>query len=146
MPNKTIQTISNEIIARLKSDIELQLSLLKNIKSVLPEGLAEHALHCVLKNRELVIFTDSGAWASQIRFYNGTILSALKANNLVISKMQVKVLKTHDSVPGSRDKLVRIPSREVIAAIYEQSRNLEQNEIGRALSKLSATLNRLQNQ
>jgi hypothetical protein len=145
MPQKTIQSYTNDAIMRLTSEVSGQISLLRQIKTCLPEGLAEHSLHCILKNHELVIFTDSGAWASQLRFYKDAILLKLKISNTgPITKLQVKVLSETTTATVNSAKPFRIPSNAVIAAIAEQSESSKQSEIKLALRKLSATLARMQ--
>lgn len=146
MHQKTINTYSNESIARLKMEIHQQLILVKDIKSGLPQRLAEHVLHCVLKNCELIIFTDSGAWASQLRFYNNDIILLVKIKQPnPVNKILIKVLNHYTPGPRYAKKNSKIPSATVITAIYQQSQNIKHNEIKDALIKLSATLARLQN-
>lgn len=147
MQQKTVIAYSNATISSLKTEIAQQLSLLKAIRGALPKKLAAQVQHSILKDHELVIYTDSGAWASQLRFYQDAMISAIKSKHLNRTiKLHIKVLNScHPSTNGSKTTF-RLPSKFAIDSIFEQTQSIKQNEIKAALLKLSATLSRLQSQ
>jgi hypothetical protein len=144
MEQKTVIAYSNATISTLKTEIAHQLTLLKAIRGALPNKLAAQVQHCIMKNHELVIFTNSGAWASQLRFYQDAMISAIKSKHLNGKiKLQIKVLNSgHPSTNGAKAPF-RLPSKSAIDSIFEHTQSIEQKEIRAALIKLSATLSRL---
>ncbi|MSR17449.1 MAG: DUF721 domain-containing protein [Methylococcaceae bacterium] len=78
MSFKSALEFHNRTIDKLVSEIEQQRSLLSVVRSVLPEILAQHTLHCVIHDATLFIYTDASVWSSQLRFYNSTILVAIQ--------------------------------------------------------------------
>ena len=67
----------NLAIDKLVEQVKQQQDLLSIVKRVLPENLAEHTLHCVIHDVTLLIYTDMAVWASQLRFYQETILATI---------------------------------------------------------------------
>lgn len=134
----------NNAIAYVYSQIELQKRLLRPIIKTLPHPLAEHVLHCVINHKKLIIFTDAAAWASQLRFYNNAILAAITPfTKEPINLMQIKVISA-SSDPGS--KLIPtpiIPSPEKIMLIRNAGISTSDEQLKRALIKLSTTLQSL---
>lgn len=89
---KPINLIQNSYIGQLQRQIALQQQLLLQVKAALPEFLAGgQVVHCVLKNSQLLLFTGSAAWASQLRFYSQTLLRTLMSNNVQVTSVQIRV-------------------------------------------------------
>ena len=135
----------NRTIANFYSQIEQQKQILQCIHEVLPVAIAQHVLHCVINGRKLLVYTDTAAWASQLRFYNSAILAAIApVTRASISIMQIKVrletLPTTLSIPGRRPI---IPSAEKIAFIQTFGLTVADEQLQRSLLKLGATLEKL---
>ncbi len=90
MSFKPIFEFHNPTIDKLIVQIEQQKNLLVVVKSVLPENLAEHALHCLIHDDTLLLYTDAAVWSSQLRFYQEAILTALSP----LSEQPLKRLQT----------------------------------------------------
>ena len=143
-------------MAYFYSQIEQQKQVLQRIREVLPAAIAEHALHCVVNGKKLLVYTDTAAWASQLRFYNRAILAAIApVTRETVSIMQIKVRaeisptgrrqETGDEAlqPGSVGKKPNIPSAEKIAFIHNHSLTVSDEQLKAALLRLSATLAKL---
>ena len=116
-----------------------QKLLLRNVKAVLPAPIAEHALHCVLNETRLLIYTDSGAWASQIRFFHEPILNKMhQSGQRKILKIQVKVLPL--AIEAKPARTAALPSSETIQAILGQVDDKSNDVLNLALSRLGKTL------
>ena len=134
----------NRAIAYFYSRIEQQEQLLQHIQGVLPVALAKHALHCVINDKKLVIYTDAAAWASQLRFYNSAILAAIAPitrESISIMRIKIKAEMLPTTLPPGRKPL--IPSAEKIAFIHNHSLMISDEQLKLALLKLSATLAKL---
>jgi hypothetical protein len=144
-PLKPILAYPNKTIAQLCLQINQQLAILEHIKAVLPKDLANHALHCVLNNKKLLIYTDSAIWASQLRFYGNTMLTAIEsATSAPVSVLQVKVISIPATVTASPKRKPVIPPQKVADEIRNNSLIAADPQLKQALDKLSSTLGRLQ--
>jgi Dna[CI] antecedent, DciA len=147
---KVALSYPNRTIASLCLQINQQLALLECIKAILPRELASHALHCVLNdkkpdNKKLLIYTDSAIWASQLRFYGKSLLTAVEpVTSGPVSVLQVKVINVPETAITSKKRIVAIPSQTVAEAINNHSLTVTDPELKQALNKLSSTLARLQ--
>jgi hypothetical protein len=140
-PFKAALSFPNRTIAHFYSQIEQQKQVLARIHAVLPTTITEHALHCVINGKKLLVYTDTAAWASQLRFYNSAILAAIApVTRESVSIMQIKVrmeMLTKTSLPG---RTPIIPSAEKIAFIHNHSLTVSDEQLKLALQRLSATL------
>ncbi len=143
-PFKAALAFPNRTIAYFYSQIEQQNKILQRIREILPAAIAKHALHCVINGKKLLVYTDTAAWASQLRFYNTAILAAIAPiTRDTVSIMQIKVrleILPEKLLPGRKPM---IPSTEKIALIHEQSLNTSDEQLKQSLLKLSATLKKL---
>jgi hypothetical protein len=153
-PFKAALSFPNGTIAYYCSQIERQKQVLQRIHAVLPKSIAEHALHCVVNGKKLLIYTDTAAWASQLRFYNRAILEAIApVTREPVSIMQIKVRaeispaghkaedRAFQAMPPGRKP--NIPSAEKIAFIHSHSLTVSDERLKSALLRLSATLEKL---
>lgn len=140
---KAALSFPNRNIAHFYSQIAQQKQVLLCIHRVLPVEIAKHALHCVITNKKLLIYTDTAAWASQLRFYNSAILAAIApVTRDTISIMQIKI--GLEALPAERPRRKpNIPSAENIALIHNHSLTVSDQQLKQSLLKLSTTLEKL---
>ncbi len=148
-PLKAVLSYPNKTIALLCLQINQQLAILEHIKAVLPKELADHALHCVFNNKnpnnkKLLIYTDSAIWASQLRFYGNTILTAIESiNSDTVSALQIKVINVSETANTRKKRIAVIPSQTVADDINSYSLTITDSQLKQSLDKLSSTLARL---
>jgi len=155
-PFKAALSFPNGTIAYYCNQIERQKQVLQRIHAVLPQSIAEHALHCVVNGKKLLIYTDTAAWASQLRFYNRAILEAIApVTKESVTVMQIKVRaetspagrkreagnRAFQAMPPGRKP--NMPSAEKIALIHSHSLTVSDEQLKTALLRLSATLVKL---
>jgi hypothetical protein len=151
-PLKSVLSYPNKTITLLCLQINQQLAILEHVKAVLPKELACHALHCVFNdknpnNRKLLIYTNSAVWASQLRFYGKTILTAIESVTLEpVSVLQVKVMNVPEAANTGNKGIAAIPSQTVADEILNHSLMATDQQLKQALGRLSSTLARLHNQ
>ncbi len=142
---KPILAYPNRVIDRLCLQINQQSAILGRIRAVLPNDLAGHALHCVLNDKKLVVYTDSANWATQLRFYGTTILAEIGAVTFKsVPEIQVKILNARGMTAIPSNRGVLIPSQHVRDEIRSQSLATTDPQLKQALNKLFSTLDRLQ--
>ena len=134
---------SNRTTVLFQFAIEKNRKVLQAIRSSLPKALANEAKDCVVKDTKLLIFADSAAWASQLRFYSQAIRTAVNSKcKENIDKIQLKVLDTKVDTIQSKPDLT-IPSLETIELIQENQLDAPDCELKRSLLNLSQTLKKL---
>ncbi len=91
---KSALEFHNQAIDKLVTRVEQQKDLLSLVKSVLPENLVEHTLHCVIHEATLLIYSDAAVWSSQLRFYQAAILSAISPFvEIPVKRVQIRLVK-----------------------------------------------------
>jgi len=111
---------------------------------VLPEALAKQARHCLIRDKKLLIYTDSAVWASQLRFYNSAILAAIMPlKRTPVEILQIKILTAKTGIIFGTRRKAKIPSVEKIEFIRSHSLTVSDDQLRLALLKLSSTLERL---
>ena len=58
-PFKKSLAFPNRTMVYLHSQIEQQQRILKQIKAVLPDNLATQTKHCLIKDHNLLVYTDT---------------------------------------------------------------------------------------
>ena len=142
-PFKKSLAYPNRTMVYLHSQIEQQQRILKQIKAVLPDNLAKQTKHCLIKDHNLLVYTDSAIWASQLRFYNSAILASIKT--LVkspINNLQIKIITRPSGLTETAIRKANLPSLEGIDLIRKNSLCISDDKLSAALLKLSATLKR----
>lgn len=141
---KAALSFQNRTIAHFYTQIEQQKLVLERIHTTLPAALAEHVLHCVINGKKLLIYTDTAAWASQLRFYTSAILATIApVTRESVSIMQIKVIADLANINAQPSRKPIIPSAEKIDIIRSHSLIASDDQLKLALLKLSATLTRL---
>lgn len=144
MAFKLAQSFHNRMLDVFHARLDQQQSLLRYIRSELPPALANHVLHCVVNEGKLVLYTDSAAWASQLRFLKQEILqTARNAQKAPLDKLQVRVLADQIHHPPRTVKEANLPSREKIVMMKIQANAIQDSQLQQALQRLSATLAKL---
>lgn len=134
----------NRTIAGFYSQIEQQGQILKIVRAGLPPDLAKHVRHCLTRNNRLLIYTESAAWGSQLRFYDGAILASIAdLTKQSIDKIQIKIMAVKTGLRLNPERKALLPSPEKIDIIRADSLLVTDGELQSALLKLSATLGNL---
>jgi hypothetical protein len=106
--------------------------------------LAKQTRHCLLRERKLIIYTNSATWATQLRFYNSAILDAvITLTKTPVESMKIKIITGTSGLVSTATREAKLPSVEKIEAIKKDSLTIEDNQLRLSLQKLSATLERL---
>jgi len=141
---KVSLSFQNRTMAYFCNQIEQQHRILQRIQAVLPGTLAKQIRHCLIRDKKLLIYTDSAAWASQLRFYNSAILATIAPlTRTPVEIMQIKILASQTGLILGPGRKAKIPSIEKIAIIRNGSLTVSDDQLKSALLKLSSTLERL---
>jgi hypothetical protein len=144
MAFKLAHSFQNRALDVFQIRLAQQQSLLRAIRGRLPRPLADHVLHCVVNGNKLLLYTDSAAWASQLRFLKQEILqSARDAYGGTLDKLQIRLLADQMSGHPRPGRKANLPSSEKIAMIGDQAKDSGDDPLRQALRRLSATLAKL---
>ena len=139
---KTVDTYNNRILANYQQKIKQQDYLLNSVKAILPQPLTNHVLYCVVSVEKLLIYTDSAAWSSQLRFYQQSILNAvINTNSVSIQTVKIKIITPNNS-PKEKFKQ-SIPSKSNIQLLRHCGESINDKRLKHALLNLSQTLTKL---
>lgn len=128
-------------LAPLLAQARLHMQLLAKIRQALPEPSGSHCLYCVLRgDSRLILYVDSAAWATKLRFHQLEIQSALSEIG-PLKSIQIRVL-----LPGreteKRLQAAKIPSPQALDQLAKIAAASCDPEIKRSLKRLVCTLQR----
>lgn len=88
----------------------------------------------------MLIYSDSAHWASQLRFYNSAILSAVNsATDTAVDVVVMRIQPPEEEVRTAAPKK-RLPPAEQIEALSSAAHAISDASLRQALERLSATL------
>jgi hypothetical protein len=135
---------SNRSFDQLDCKIRQQKELLQSVRKVLPGDLAKHVHHSLLSGNKLLIYTDSAAWATQLRFYQQKLIAAAQAlSKNTTANVQIKILTQQTGPSLQQADAAIIPSTDRREAIRNQCLADPDSELAHSLLNLVNTLERI---
>ncbi len=116
--------------------------ILAIIQASVPLQLKTQIMDCVVNNRQLIIYTRSAIWASQLRFYSDKIQAEVNLKTKEhINRTKVRLLPPE---AVKKDKISKkiIPSENNIRLIRNNANSLGEGKLQTALLRLSTALER----
>jgi hypothetical protein len=144
-PESARQFLDNPAFHGIRQRLAFHAELLKRVKATLPDSAADHCLHCVAReDGGLVLYTDSQAFAAQFRFYAPSIQAKLNAaGDLFVKQIAVRNLSLAPPKTAERAAApMKEPSPESIEAVKASSHCAPGDELGEALARLGASMER----
>jgi hypothetical protein len=83
---------NNVEFATIRAQMQQNHSSLEQVQGLLPAPLNDHCIGLVVKNDQLILYADSSAWASRLRYFSSELSARLRKNNSDINKISVKVM------------------------------------------------------
>jgi len=144
---KPVLAYPNRASSYFLGRIAIQKKILAEIRAVLPEKLAAQTQACVVEKRKLLIYVNSAVWASKLRFYSRTILTAVNGKtDATVDLVQIRLLMPRQEHHCSEHKATKIPSAETIELLHSSAVHAPSERLAEALQNLSVTLKRLSGQ
>lgn len=122
--------------AALVAKVRAQTALLALVKQELDMSLKEHLSAAFMRNRQLVLYVDSSAWASRLRFGSRVLRSRLNGNGLKIEKVTVRIALPSAIRLGNK-RIERHMSRENGILIEKTADAIDDPNLRQALKRLS---------
>ncbi|WP_412852353.1 DciA family protein [Ectothiorhodospira shaposhnikovii] len=115
-------------------------NLTQSVRDLLPPGPREHCWVGGLEAGALILVTDTGAWASQLRYLQREILKQVKAHHgLQAKSVRIRVRPAMGSVRSeSRARQLDPLSPRARSALLGAARAVDDPELSQALRRLAA--------
>jgi hypothetical protein len=141
-PESTRQLLQQAIFRDIQRRSQRHDALLSSLKACLPIAVSAHCVSCVARDDGcLVVFTDSPAWATQLRFLTASMLAALRTQG-EMDINHVFIRNFHPNEPTRLGKPMNKPSQAAIQSIQSNSLISSGDKLGGALARLGATMER----
>ena len=122
---------------QLWSHAQLLARLTEFLRQPLPRSVAEHCEVANFRNEELVIGTDSSAWAARLRFHTPQILSHLATHpTIAVRRITIRVLPPSAVVAPRLRNRMKI-SRNSGEVLEQTARTVTDPRLQAALHKLA---------
>jgi hypothetical protein len=109
--------------------------LLDRIRDLLPEQIREHCTAATIENRRVILYAESSAWASRLRFLSRDLARQLNQNNIAADRINVRVFLNQ---PPKRNKrhIARQLSPDNAALIDQTAETISDSSLRAALKRL----------
>ncbi len=124
--------------ATIRAQMQQNQASLGQVKKLLPTQLSDHCLGLVAKPNQLILYADSSAWASRLRYFSSELITKLRHNNLGINKISVKVvLDNRGGKTGSKERTAQFLSTENADFLQRVADHTQDPDLQAALRRLS---------
>ncbi len=114
--------------------------ILRIILAYSPQQFRIHIKDCVINERMLLIYVDSSAWASQLRFLSAQLQNVVnKESSEKIEKIRIRIMPPN-AYPLKKTSKKVIPSTENIESLRNNAASISESKLKNALLNLSDTL------
>ncbi len=125
--------------ATIRAKLQQNQGLLQYIQGVLPTPLNGHCVGLSVKPNQLILYADSSAWASRLRYFTGELASKLNNKHLYFNKIYVKVAidNRQTSTKSSRRK-TKLMSQQNSEQLQKIAQHTSDQDLRAALIRLSS--------
>lgn len=136
---KPVLDFNHQQLALCLTIVSEQAKLLKKIRKAVSHEIGDAIKHSVVSGQKLIIYVESSAWASQIRFIEADIIKAASDFGFTkIKTIQIKIQAEYR--PLKPPSAIKLPSANTIRLIQQQSQQKTDDAVSQALSRLGDTL------
>ena len=135
--------LNNSALSTLVSELEKQGSLLRSIRNHLPDFLGQHCVHCIHKSGNLILYVDSPAFATQMRFHTAALLPAVnRMTRHQFTSIQVRTQVADRARPAVQPSQIRADRKKSGQHLLESAEDHPAGDMQAALWRLGKTLTR----
>lgn len=132
---------SASVLESMQATLADQTRMRALVHSLLPANLAPHCLSVQSKDGQLLIYADSSAWASRLRFFTRDLTVRLREAGLTVKKITVRVLLANPERPKP-SRCARQLSADNAALLAAVAEGINDTELANALRRLSRHVRR----
>lgn len=139
---KPLLNRQSSLLKNLMREAELYQALLEVGQQCLPSELKAHLVGVGFEKNVLILQIDNNIWATQLRFFEPTILTVYQENfpHLELNRTHIKVLPIGEA-PRVKRKVKTHPSQEDALEMQTLAGQVESKGLQAALLKLSLRAN-----
>jgi hypothetical protein len=142
-PEPVAALLKGSAWASVQAELELQARLLAAVRGDLPDSLAPHCRHCVASAERLIVYADSPAFASQLRFCGPNLLAAVEsATGRRFREFRVRTVLDARPRPDPTPPAPAVTAGTAAALVRESAATAASTDIKEALLRLGRTLDR----
>ncbi|MFM8333431.1 MAG: DciA family protein [Candidatus Methylumidiphilus sp.] len=137
------QILKGSLLQDMLRRIDFHAEMLRRVKAGLPAAMADHCVDCVVReDGGLVVFTDSQAFAAQLRFLAPGIQTRLNdSGDVAIKQVTIRKLPPAPIVDKPMSPM-QAPAPDAIAAVKAGGQSAPGDELAQALARLGASMER----
>ena len=129
----------NGQFATIQAKMQQNQASLQLVKSLLPTPLNDHCISLVTKQNHLILYTDSSAWASRLRYFSRELVIRLRNKQIDINKISVKIMMENQKVRTKhRGREARLLSTENADLLSRVADHTPDPDLQAALRRLSS--------
>ena len=128
---------SSGTVRDLLSQAQDMQRLLTRVRKHLPSPLESHCRAALVKKRQLMLFVDSPAWASRLRYYSRNLKSLLLREGMRVERVSVRVMIS-DAPQQHKGKAAKKLSTENASLIRQTAEGIGDEELSAALKRLGS--------
>ena len=137
-PNSLTGVLKSSGMARdLLSQAQDMQRLLTRVRKHLPSPLESHCRAALIKKRQLILFVDSPAWASRLRYYSRNLKSLLLREGMRVERVAVRVMIS-DAPHQHKAKAAKKLSTENASLICQTAEGIGDEDLSAALKRLGS--------
>ena len=136
-PQPVRALLESSALASIRAELAEQARLLRTVREGVPEFLSAHCLYAIAKGDRLLIYVDSPAWGSQLRFYGPSLLERLeRTTGYGFKELQVRNLLSAVGSPARRSEPRLAPPQAALGELLRRSAETAPGELKEALKRL----------
>ncbi len=141
--NKKFQPLNNYLqnsvkFATIRAKLQQNQGLLQQIQRLLPAQLNEHCVGLVEKPSQLILYADSSAWASRLRYFTRELQTKLNNKQLYFNKISVKIaIDNRRVIKKSSGRKARLLSARNSDQLQKVADHTHDQDLRAALMRLS---------
>jgi hypothetical protein len=125
--------------ATIRAKLQQNRAILQHIQQILPTPLDEHCVGLAIRPDQLVLYADSSAWASRLRYFARELEYKLEKKDLFFKKITIKVaIENRRTIKKSKNMRAKLLSAKNSDQLQKVAENTSDLDLRAALMRLSS--------
>jgi hypothetical protein len=131
---------TNPALRQLGAALAHRDELLRRVRRALPRDIAPHCVAAELDGAALRLLADSGGWATRLRYLTRDLREALRAESLVVSAVEVRVLPPDARTERAAGERAPIRSEGAATCLEQAADGIGDDALRAAMRRLGRRL------
>jgi len=115
----------NRQFATIQAKMQQNQAALQLVRSLLPTPLNDHCISLVSKQNHLILYTDSPAWASRLRYFSRELVIQLRNKQIDINKISIRISienrKNNKKHKGREARLISTENADLLSRVADHT-------------------------